>query len=210
MILSAGTRSDRAGGRGASGIRATARLLLVSIGPLTLDSCVSTEVVRVATGPVETASLEVKVFESVSDSKKDVLSQRTLALKLFDDRQSKTVPVREGTGNAWTADRLAPGRYRIQVAWGPKPGDKSGNSAGSDRDTLQLGPGEKAQARIVLSKFPTAAVVGVGLGALGVALAILAIDNSFKHMFGNSQSTRFEWSTTAAPARNAAESGRVR
>ncbi len=190
--------------------RATARCLIVALAPLTFDACVSTEVVRVTTTTTETATLEAKVFESVSDSRKDVLSQRTLAWKLFDDRQSATVPVREGTGNAWSVDGLAPGRYRLNVEWGPKPGDASGNSAGSDKDTLKLGPGEKAQARIVLSKFPTAAVVGVGLGIVGIAIAIIAVDNSFKHMFDNSQATRFDWSTTAAPARNAASLERVR
>jgi hypothetical protein len=93
-----------------------------------------------------------------------------------------------------------PSRYRLEVEWGPKPGDASGNSAGSDKDTLKLGPGEKAQAKIVLSKFPTAAVVGVGLGIVGIALAILALENSVKHMFDNYQATRFDWSHSAAPA----------
>ena len=123
--------------------RATARCLIVALAPLTLDACVSTEVVRVATTTTETATLEAKVFESVSDSRKDALSQRTLAWKLFDDRQSTSVPVREGTGNAWSADGLTPGRYRLQVEWGPKPADASGQSAGSDRDTLKLGKGER-------------------------------------------------------------------
>ncbi len=183
--------------------RAIARALAVALVPLSVDACVSTEVVRVATAPVETATLEVKVFESVSDSKKDVLSQRTLAWKLFDDRTSATDPVREGTGNAWTADGLPPGRYRLHAEWGPKPGDASESSAGSDKDTLKLGPGEKAQARIVLSKFPTAAVVGVGLGVVGIGLAILAVDNGFKHMFGNQQETRFDWSHSSAPSLDA-------
>ncbi|MFI5180844.1 MAG: hypothetical protein ACHQPI_05600 [Thermoanaerobaculia bacterium] len=84
-------------------IRATARLLIVALAPLTFDGCVSTEVVRLARTTSETATLEAKVFESVSDSHKDVLSQRTLAWKFYDDRQSVTVPVREGTGNAWSA-----------------------------------------------------------------------------------------------------------
>jgi hypothetical protein len=190
--------------------RATSRVLLVALIPITTDACVSTEVVRIAKTTTETATLEARVFESASDSRKDVLSQRTLAWKLFDDRQSATVPIREGTGNAWSADGLAHGRYRLNVEWGPKPGDASGSSAGSDRDTLQLAPGEKAQARIVLSKFPTAAVVGVGLGALGVALAILAIDNSFKHMFDEARATRWNWSVSAAPARNGSPTGRVR
>ncbi len=181
-------------------IRATARLLLVALAPLAFDGCVSTEVVRITSTTTETATLEAKVFESVSDSHKDVLSQRTLAWKLFDDRQSTTIPVREGSGNAWSADKLAPGRYRLQVEWGPKPGDASGNSAGSDNDTLKLGPGEQAQARIVLSKFPTAAVVGVGLGVLGIALAVVAAENSMKHMFDNSEATRFDWSTSGLSA----------
>lgn len=179
---------------------ATARLVLVALVPITFDGCVSTEVVRVGTTAETTASLEAKVFESVSDSKTDALSQRTFSWKLFDDRESATIPVREGTGNAWSADKLTPGRYRLEVAWGPKPGDASGNSAGSDKDTLKLGPGEKAQARIVLSKFPTAAVVGVGLGIAGIALVILALENSVKHMFDNSQATRFDWSHSAARA----------
>jgi hypothetical protein len=93
-----------------------------------------------------------------------------------------------------------PSRYRLEVEWGPKPGDASGNSAGSDKDTLKLGPGEKAQARIVLSKFPTAAVVGVGLGIVGIAIAIISLNNTAKHIFDNSQTTRFDWSTSAAPA----------
>lgn len=189
---------------------ATARLLLVALAPFALDGCVSTDVVRVATTTSGTAKLEAKVFESVSDSHKDLLSQRTLDWKLFDDRQSTTIPVREGTGNAWSVDGLAPGRYRLQVAWGPKPGDASGNSAGSDNDTLKLGAGEQAQARIVLSKFPTAAVVGVGLGILGVALAAVAAENAAKHMFDNARWARFDWSTSAAPMRNAASGDRVR
>jgi hypothetical protein len=187
--------------------RAAARLLLVALAPVTLDACVSTEVVRVAKTTTETATLEAKVFESVSDSHTDVLSRRTLAWKLFDDRQSTTVPVREGTGNAWSADSLAPGRYRLNVEWGPTPGDASGNSAGSDKDTLKLGPGEKVQARIVLSKFPTAAVVGVGLGALGIALAVLAVEDSFKHMFDNDREMRFDWSHSAAEAPPLHEAG---
>lgn len=195
--------------------RATARVLIVALAPLALDGCVSTGVDRTAppvnvSPALTTGSFEARLYDTGSAAKKDQKSQRTVSWKLFLPAKSADTPVREGTGNVWNAVDLEPGKYRIVAAWGPVPGVAGDTSAGTTDDTFKLAAGETAVARVIVKKFPTAAVVAVGLGIAGVAIAVIAIDNSFKHMFGNQQETQFDWSRSAAPARNASSPTRVR
>jgi len=156
--------------------RFTARFVLIAFAPFALDGCVSVGV-KTAAGSMATAepsmgAFEGRLYETPSDAKKDVKSQRPVAWKLFLLEQSTKTPLREGTGNAWTATDLPPGEYRVAVSWEGIPGIAEGSSTGSTRETFLLGAGESAQARVIVKKFPTGWVIGIGV--LGAVLALLA------------------------------------
>ena len=160
--------------------RLTARCLFVALAPLALDGCVSIGVDRTAPpvatteGP-RTGALEARLYDTGSAAKKVQKSQRTVSWKLFLLAKSPDTPVHEGTGIVWNVTDLEPGKYRLVASWGPLPGVKGDTSAGSTDDTFKLASGETASARVVVKKFPTEWVIGIGLAVVvGAVIGIVA------------------------------------
>ena len=160
--------------------RLTARFLVVALAPLALDGCVSIGVDRTAPPAATTESprkgaLEARLYDTGSAANKDQKSQRSVAWKLFFLTMSPDTPVQEGTGIVWNVTDLEPGKYRLVATWGPLPGVKDDTSAGSTEDTFKLAGGETASARVIVKKFPTWWVVGIGLAVvIGVAAGLAA------------------------------------
>jgi len=163
--------------------RLTARCLFVALAPLALDGCVSVGVERTAP-PAETeiasktGALEARLYDTGSSAKKDVKSPREVSWRLFLLSKSADTPVREGTGIVWNVNDLEPGKYRLVATWGPAPGVKDDTSAGTADDTFKLAPGETASARVIVKKFPTGLVVGIGVGVVVAVLIGAAVTAS--------------------------------
>ena len=160
--------------------RATARLLLGALVPFTFGGCVSTDVERTAAPAgvsrvTRTGAFEGRLYETGSLAKKQQKSPRAVSWKLFLVSNPDDPPVREGTGSVWDAVDLLPGKYRIVASWGSTPGVAGDTSAGSTEDTFNLAAGETAVARVIVKKFPTGLVVGVGVAVVvGIGIAIAA------------------------------------
>jgi hypothetical protein len=160
--------------------RATARLLLVALVPVTFGGCVSTDVERTApptdlSKAPRTGAFEGRLYETGALAKKGQKSPRAVNWKLFLVSNPDDPPVREGTGSVWNAVDLEPGKYRIVASWEPAPGVAGDTSAGSTNDSFKLAAGETAVARVIVKKVPTGLVVGVGVAvAVGIAVAIAA------------------------------------
>jgi hypothetical protein len=160
-----------------NGRRLAARCVLVALAPLTLDGCLSIGVDQyAATTPAVDArcSFEARLYEKGKDAKNDVRSAREVTWKLFHLDASPVVPVQEGKGATWSVTDLKAGKYRIAATWGSKPGVPGDTSAGSGEETFSLKAGETAQARFVLSKFPTWAWVVIGAVVVAAIIGILA------------------------------------
>ncbi len=193
--------------------RLTVHGVLLALAPLALDGCLSINVDRTKLKTADAAarcSLEARLYEKGKDVKRDVKSTRPVTWKLFHLDTSPDLPFREGTGTSWSAMDLPPGKYRIAATWGPKPGVAGDTTAGSGEDTFSLKPGDSAHAAFVLSKFPTATVVGVGLGlvavgAVAAALASTTIDLGHIDL-GRSVSNRF--TATGSPRREKSDERR--
>ena len=191
--------------------RLAARCVLVALAPLTLDGCLSIGVDQyAATTPSEDArcSLEARLYEKGKDAKNDVRSAREVTWKLYHLDASPVVPVQEGKGATWSVTDLKAGKYRIVAAWGPKPGVSGDTSAGSGDDTFTLNPGDTAQARFVLSKFPVWAWIAIGVVVIGIILAVVAaveIEHGLSHLGEARSNTRLD----RAPATHPPSSERV-
>ncbi len=159
-----------------SGFRGlTARLVLVAFAPFALDGCLSIGVRSSSLPPGAaspgTGSFEGRLYETPSAAKKDERSPRPVTWKLIPADRSSEAPVREGTGNAWTATEIPPGEYRLAVSWGKIPGVE-GSSTGHGSYTFSISAGETAQAQVVLKKTPVGLLIVLGIV---VVLAIVAV-----------------------------------
>jgi hypothetical protein len=155
--------------------RLTTRCVLLALAPLALDGCLSIGVDQYAAKtPAADArcSLEARLYEKAKDAEKDVKSAREVTWKLYHVETSPVVPVKEGTGAAWSATDLKPGKYRITASWGSKPGVAGDTSAGSGEDTFTLKAGETARADFVLSKFPAWVWITIGAVVVGIIVAV--------------------------------------
>jgi len=162
--------------------RLTTRLLLVVLAPMALDGCLSIGVDKYAAtkgGAEARCSFEARLFEKAKDARGDVKTAREVTWKLFHLDTSPVVPVKEGTGAAWSVTDLPAGSYRIAATWGPKPGVPGDTSAGSGEDTFSLKPGDTARANFVLSKFPVWAWVAIGLVVVGIIVTAVVANEAF-------------------------------
>lgn len=163
--------------------RLTARCLLVALAPFALDGCVSVGVERSAppasasTAP-ETGAFEARLYETGSDAKKDQASPRPVTWKLYFLSKPSKKPVREGAGSVWSATDLEPGKYKIVVAWGPKPGEPGLVEAGRTDGRFTLAAGETATGRVLIKTIKTWVYIALGIG---IVLATLIVIDDLSH-----------------------------
>jgi len=158
-------------------IRPTTRLLLVVLAPLALDGCVSVGVEHSAP-PVaalrapETGTLEARLFENSADAKASQASPRPVSWALFSLSKPSGTPVREGRGSVWSVTDLEPGKYKIVVSWGPRPGEPGLAEAGRTDGRFTLAAGETARARVLVRTIKTWVYIAL---AIGIVLATLIV-----------------------------------
>ena len=162
---------------------ATTRLLLVALAPLALDGCVSVGVTNTAlpAGSPEapgTGTLEARLYETGSDARTGQASPRPVTWMLFSLSKPSGNPVREGTGSVWSVSDLEPGKYKIVVRWGPKPGETGPGQAGRDARSFTLAAGDTATARVVMKTYRTVAYIAL---AIGVVLAVAIVVDDLAH-----------------------------
>jgi hypothetical protein len=164
---------------------ATTRLLLVGLTPLALDGCVSVGVEHstppasaLASGSPQTGSFEARLFENGSDAKTGQPSPRPVTWKLYALSKPSDGPVCEGKGSVWSVTDLEPGKYKIVVAWGPRPGEPGLVEAGRTDGRFTLAAGDTATARILVKTIKTWVYIALGIG---IVLATLIVVDDLSH-----------------------------
>ena len=177
--------------------QATTRLLLVALAPLALDGCVSVGVEHstppasasesasasasasgAASWSPETGAFEARLYENSSDAKSGQASPRPVTWTLVSLSNPSGNPVREGTGSVWSLTDLEPGKYKIIVRWGPKPGETIPGQVGRDARRFTLAAGETATARVIVKTYRTVAYIAL---AIGVVLAVAIVIDDLSH-----------------------------
>ena len=156
---------------------------LIALAPLTLDGCVSVGV-EGAAPPVaaskapETGTFEARLYENSSDAKTNQASPRPVIWKLYALSKPSDKPVREGKGSVWSVTDLEPGKYKIVVAWGPKPGEPGLVEAGRTDGRFTLAAGETATGRVLIKTIRTWVYIALGIG---IVLATLIVIDDLSH-----------------------------
>jgi len=168
--------------------RLTARFLFVALAPLALDGCVSIGVTGTVVPPAgpppygpeapKAPTLEARLYENSSDAKAGQASQRPVTWKLYSLSKPSRTPIKEGTGSVWSATDLEPGKYKIVVRWGPKPGEAGPVQIGRNDSRFKLAAGETATARVIVKTYKTWAYIALGLG---IVLATLIVIDDLSH-----------------------------
>jgi hypothetical protein len=169
-----------------------ALVLLAAMGLSPASGCLSVGIESVgkpATG-VETGSLEVSVFQHRPRNGNGDLPEHPLVSELSRLEGSKEIAIRETSESRWNADGLRPGRYRIRVARFIDEGGKTRPLSSPVQETFHVRPGETVSAEIVVKRFPTATVFGLGAAAAGGVLlaAVISAATSWSGSSGRSLS----------------------
>ena len=148
------------------------RVVLALAGVAFLGSCVSVRASRVeAAAPgSDTATVAVRVYDSVDDRDAGVLSRRRAVTELLRDERGWT-RVHATDEPAWQLCELPRGRYRVQVERRVDETGREQRMASSDDVEFALGPGDKVLVEVVL-KHPKRVLVSAGVGAGVVAVAV--------------------------------------
>ncbi|MBI4915021.1 MAG: hypothetical protein HY825_04180 [Acidobacteria bacterium] len=95
----------------------TARVVLLTLAPW-CAGCATEIYSRSSTvpaGPMGRGRLEVRVFDDATHRKQNLVSLREVVTELYRLEAGEETLVREARTARWSADDLAPGRYRLHV-----------------------------------------------------------------------------------------------
>jgi hypothetical protein len=148
----------------------------VITAPIYLDGCVSVGISRSEIPPPRpaTGTVEVKIYETPSERKKDYLSSRRVISELVRSDVKPEQTVYRGEEAHYTLPDLPPGHYRLTALAVVDEQGKEKNLSNQDSERFRLSAGERIAAVIVLKKAPLGAILGVSAGVAGVFL-LLAI-----------------------------------
>ncbi len=138
---------------------------------------------------VETGSLRVSVFQHTPRNGTGDLPEHPFVSELTRIDGSREVAIRETSDSRWTADGLAPGKYRIRVARYVDPAGTTRDLPNRVQETFHVRPGETVSAEIVVKRFPTGTVVGLSAGAVGGILLAAVLSAAFSWGGGSTGST---------------------
>ena len=151
------------------------RVVLALVGVAFQGGCVSVRASRMegAAPGSDTATVAVRVYDSVDDRDAGVLSRRRAITELLRDERGWT-RVHATDEPAWQLCELQRGRYRVQVKRRIDETGRERRMASSDDVEFALGPGDKVLVEVVL-KHPKRVLVGAGVGAGVVVVAATVI-----------------------------------
>lgn len=151
--------------------------ILVITAPIYLDGCVSVGISRSELPPPkpETGIVEVKIYETPSERKKDRLSGRKVISILVRSDVKPEQTVYRGEETRYMLPDLLPGRYRLTALAVVDDQGKEQDLPNQDSERFRLGAGERIEAVIVLKKAPLGAIFGVSAGVAGVVLLIAVV-----------------------------------
>lgn len=147
-----------------------ALLLVAATGLTPAAGCLSVGIEKVGTpaAGLETGSLDVSISEHRPRNGKGDPPVRPILSELSRIDGAEPVPVRETSETRWREDGLRPGKYRLRVAR-------------AVQKTFSIRPGETVSAEVIVKRFPTGTVIGVGAAIAGgilVASLISAYNRS--------------------------------
>lgn len=165
--------------------------LLAALGLPFATGCLSVgieSVGRAAPG-VETGSLRVSVFQHTPRNGHGDLPEHPFVSELTRIDGPREIAIRETSDSRWSAHDLAPGKYRIRVARFIDAAGKTRELPTRVQETFHVRPGETVSAEIVVKRFPTGTVVGLGAGAVGGILLAAVLSSAFAWRGGSTGST---------------------
>jgi len=151
--------------------------VLVMTAPICLDGCVSVGISRSQLPPPRpaTGTVEVKIYETPSERKKDHLSSRKAISELVRSDVKPEQTVYRGQEAHYTLPDLLPGHYRLTALAVVDEQGQEKSLSNQDSERFRLRAGEKIAAVIVLKKAPLGAILGVSAGVAGVLLLLAAL-----------------------------------
>jgi hypothetical protein len=151
--------------------------ILVMTAPIYLDGCVSVAISRSELPPPRplTGTVEVKIYETPSERKKDHLSSRKVISELVRSDVKPEQTVYRGEEAHYTLPDLLPGHYRLTALAVVDEQGKEKSLSNQDSERFRLSAGERIAAVIVLKKAPLGAILGVSAGVAGVVLLLAAL-----------------------------------
>jgi hypothetical protein len=163
-------------------LRSVALVLLVALGPLALDGCVSIGVSRadLQSPPDPSApprgAVTVAVYEKPADREADRHVAFPVLSELLREGKGETLVARS-MNPTWTVPDLPPGRYRLRVT---KRIDDRGNIVTLDNPgdtTFEVAAGERTVVSVVLRKVPVFWIVVAAITVVAlIVLAIIGVD----------------------------------
>jgi hypothetical protein len=151
--------------------------ILVMTAPIYLDGCVSVGISRSQLPPPRpaTGTVEVKIYETPSERRKDHLSIRRVISELVRSDVKPEQTVYRGEETRYTLPDLLPGHYRLTALAVVDEQGKEKDLANQDSERFRLRAGERIAAIIVLKKAPLGAILGVSAGVVGVVLLVATL-----------------------------------
>jgi len=162
--------------------RFTARVVLVTLAPWCAGCAteIYTRSSASTVGSMGRGRLEVRVFDDASHKKQDLVSLREVVTELYRIEAGEETLVREEKTARWSADDLAPGRYRLHVGrWIGEDG--ATNALPHDQDeTFAISATKSTEADVVLKDGKKATM---WIAIAGTVIGVVAYGyNQMSHM----------------------------
>lgn len=147
------------------------------IACLLASGCVSVDIDRskLPDPKPSTGTLEVSIFETAADVRRDAFSPRSIVAELVRSDVKPEQMVYRGWDSRWTREGLPPGRYRLTAVAVLDEQGKESPLANQDSERFRIHSGEKVRATIVVKKVPAGAIGGISAGLLAVIGAAIII-----------------------------------
>jgi len=155
---------------------ARALLCLVLACALALSGCVTSVEIdrsRLTEPAAATATVEVGIFETTDEVRKDVVTSRTVISEIVRMDVAPRQTVYRGSENRYVREGLAPGRYRIAAVAIVNSATGKEEPFRGDSETLRIQAGERIRATVLLKTGASAGLWAMGGVATGILVGVL-------------------------------------